>query len=87
MESVKTSITAPATQQDGETEDRVFRIYARAGVCCIGIQSGFGVTEGMVLFSKPCTTLAIPLSAFADPEQAIKAIKAKLTQSRTGETK
>jgi hypothetical protein len=41
----------------------------------------------MVLFSKPCTTLAIPLSAFADPEQAIKAIKAKIAQSRTGETK
>jgi hypothetical protein len=87
MESVKTSITAPATQQDREIEDRVFRICAKAGVCCIGIQSGFGVTEGLVLFSKPCTTLAIPLSAFADAEQAIKAIKAKLAQSRTGDAK
>jgi hypothetical protein len=87
MESVKTSITAPATQQGQPTEAEVFQICTRAGVCCIGIQSGFGVTEGMVLFSKPCTTLAIPLSTFADPEQAIKAIKAKLAQSRTGETK
>ena len=87
MESTKTSITASATQQDRETEDRVFRICTRAGVCCIGIQSGFGVTEGMVLFSKPCTTLAIPLSAFADTEQAIKAIKAKLAESRTGDAK
>jgi hypothetical protein len=75
MESTKTSITASATQQDHATEARVFQTCARAGVCCIGIQSGFGVTEGLVLFSKPCTTLAIPLPAFADPEQAIKAIK------------
>ena len=67
-------------QQDREIEDRVFRIYTRAGVCCIGIKSGFGVTPGMVLFSKPCTTLAIPLSAFADPDQAIEFIRAKLAQ-------
>ena len=87
MESIKTSIIAPPVQQDREIEERVFRTCTRAGVCCIGIQSGFGVTEGMVLFSKPCTTLAIPLSAFADPEQAIKAIKAKLAQSRTGDAK
>jgi hypothetical protein len=87
MESTKTSITASATQQGHPTEAEVFQICTRAGVCCIGIQSGFGVTEGLVLFSKPCTTLAIPLSAFADPEQAIKAIKAKIAQSRTGETK
>jgi hypothetical protein len=87
MESVKTSITAPATQQGHPTEAEVFQICTRAGVCCIGIQSGFGVTEGMVMFSKPCTTLAITLSTFADPEQAIKAIKAKLAQSRTGDAK
>ena len=81
------SASFPRSERDRETEDRVFRTCARAGVCCIGIQSGFGVTEGMVLFSKPCTTLAIPLSAFADPEQAIKAIKAKIAQSRTGDAK
>jgi hypothetical protein len=89
MESIKPCSIAPASQQDQdhEIEAQVFQICARAGVCCIGIQSGFGVTEGLVLFSKPCTTLAIPLSTFADPEQAIKAIKAKIAQSRTGETK
>jgi hypothetical protein len=69
-------------QQDRETEDRVFRICIKAGVCYIGIQPGFGATPGLVLFSKPSTTLAIPLSAFADPEQAIKAIKAKIAQVR-----
>jgi len=42
MESGRTSITAPVTQQDRETEAQVFHICAKAVVSCIGIQRGFG---------------------------------------------
>jgi hypothetical protein len=81
MESIQTSIIAPATQQDHETEARVLQTCAKAKVCCIGIQSGFGITADMVLFQKPSTTLSVPLAAFADPETAIELIQAKLDQS------
>jgi hypothetical protein len=81
MESVKTSIIANATQQDHETEAQVFQICARAGVCCIGIQRGFGIARDFVLFQPTVTTLAVPLAEFADPDKAIAAIKAKLAQS------
>ena len=81
MESTKTSITASATQQDRETEAQVFQICARAGVCCIGIQRGFGHAPDYVLFQRVVTTLAVPLATFANPDEAIAAIKAKLAQS------
>jgi hypothetical protein len=81
MESTKTSITASATQQDHDTEARIFQICARAGVCCIGIQRGFGLARDFVLFQPIVTTLAVPLAAFANPDEAIAAIKAKLAQS------
>lgn len=81
MESIQTSIIAPATQQDHETEARVLQTCVRAGVCCIGIQSGFGIAADMVLFQKPSTTLSVPLAAFADPERAIELIRPKLDQS------
>jgi hypothetical protein len=81
MESTKTCITASATQQDRETEDRVFRTCARAGVSCIGIQRGFGHAPDYVLFQPVVTTLAVPLATFANPDEAIAAIKAKLAQS------
>lgn len=77
-----TSSSRSEPQQDRETDDRVFRTCARAGVCCIGIQSGFGVTPGLVLFAKPCTTLAIPLAEFADPDKAVALIRAKLEVQR-----
>ena len=81
MESAKTSITAAAPQQDRETEAQVFQICARAGVCCIGIQRGFGHAPDYVLFQPVGTTLAVPLATFANRDEAIAAIKAKLTQS------
>ncbi len=81
MESIKTSITARVTQQDRETEARVFQICARAGVSCIGIQRGLGIAPDFVLFQPTVTTLAVPLAAFANPDEAIAAIKAKLGQS------
>jgi len=81
MESIRTSITAPAAQQDRETEAQVFQICARAGVCCIGIQRGFGLAADLVLFKPTVTTLAVPLAAFANPDEAIAAIKAKVAQS------
>jgi hypothetical protein len=84
MESIKTSIIAPPAQQDRETEDRVFRICARAGVSCIGIQRGFGIARDFVLFQPTVTTLAVPLAAFTNPDEAIAAIKAKLAQSGFG---
>lgn len=88
MESVKTSITAPATQQDREIEAQVFQICARAGVSCIGIQRGFGIAPDFVLFQPTVTTLAVPLSTFANPGEAIAAIKTKLAQSGfAGESK
>jgi hypothetical protein len=85
MESIRTTITASATQQDHETEAQVFQICARAGVSCIGIQRGFGLARDFVLFQPTVTTLAIPLATFANPDEAIAAIKAKLTES--GESK
>jgi hypothetical protein len=80
MESTKTCITAPAAQQ-GPTEAEIFQICARASVCCIGIQRGFSLAPDFVLFQPVVTTLAVPLAAFANPEEAIAAIKAKLAQS------
>jgi len=81
MESSKSCSIAPASQQDHETEAQVFQICARAGVSCIGIQSGFGVVPDYVLFQPVVTTLAVPLAAFVNPDEAITAIRAKLTQS------
>jgi hypothetical protein len=85
MESIKSCSTAPASHQDSQldhdTEARIFQICARAGVCCIGIQRGFGHTPDYVLFQPTVTTLAVPLAAFANPDEAISAIKAKLAQS------
>jgi hypothetical protein len=81
MESGKTSITASATQQDHDTEARIFQICARAGVSCIGIQRGFGIAPDYVLFQPVVTTLAVPLATFANPDEAVAAIKAKLAQS------
>jgi hypothetical protein len=81
MESTKTSTTAFAVQQDHETEARVFQICARAGVSCIGIQRGFGLAPDFVLFQPTVTTLAVPLATFANPDEAIAAIKAKVAQS------
>lgn len=63
MESIKTSITAPESQQDRENEAQIFQICARAGVSCIGIQRGFGVAPDFVLFQPTVTTLGIPLAA------------------------
>ena len=80
MESIKTSTTALTTQQDHETEAQVLQTCARAGVCCIGIQSGFGIKADLVLFQPTVTTLAIPLAEFANPERAIELIRAKLAQ-------
>jgi hypothetical protein len=84
MEPVRTSIIAPATQQDRETEAQVFQICARAGVSCIGIQRGFGLAPDYVLFQPVVTTLAVPLAAFANPDEGIAAINAKLAQSSRG---
>lgn len=72
MESVKTSITALATQQDRETEAKVLQTCAKAGACCIGF------TADTVLFQETSTTLAIPLAEFANADRAIELIKAKL---------
>jgi hypothetical protein len=80
MESTKTSITASAAQQ-GPTEAEIFQICSRAGVCCIGVQRGFGIAADYVLFQPTVTTLAVPLAAFTNAEEAIDAIKAKLAQS------
>ena len=81
MESIRTSITAPAAQQGHPTEAEIFQICARAGVCCIGIQRGFRVATDLVLFQPTVTTLAVPLATFANPDEAIAAIKSKLAQS------
>lgn len=70
-----------ATAQDHETEAQVFQICARAGVCCIGIQRGFGHAHDYVLFQPTVTSLAVPLAAFADPDRALAAIKAKLAHA------
>ena len=68
-------------QQDREKEAEVFQICARAGVSCIGIQRGFGHTPDYVLFQPVVTTLAVPLAAFANSDEAIATIKAKLAGS------
>jgi hypothetical protein len=81
MESIKTSIIAPPSQQGHPTEAEIFQICARAGVSCIGIQRGFGLARDFVLFQPTVTTLAIPLATFANPDEAIAAIKAKVAQS------
>jgi hypothetical protein len=70
-----------ATAQDHDTEARVFSICAKAGVSCIGIQRGFGVAPDYVLFQPVATTLAVRLATFANPEEAIAAIKAKVAES------
>ena len=84
MEPIRSCSTAPARHQDSQldhdTEARIFQICARAGVCCIGIQHGFGIAPDYVLFQPTVTTLAVPLTDFANPDKAIDAIKAKLAQ-------
>jgi hypothetical protein len=72
MEPVRTSIIALATQQDHDTEAKILRTCAKAGVFCIG------VATDMVLFQQPSTTLAIALSEFENPERAIEIIRGKL---------
>ena len=88
MESIKSCSTASASHQgsqvDHDTEARIFQICARAGVCCIGIQRGFGHASDYVLFQPVVTTLAVPLAIFANPDEAVAAIKAKLAQSGFG---
>jgi hypothetical protein len=82
MESTKTSIIASAVQQDRQpdydTEARIFSICAKAGVACLGVQYGFGIAPDFVLFQPVVTTLAVPVSTFKNPDEAIAAIKAKL---------
>jgi hypothetical protein len=56
---------------------RVFEICARVGVCCIGIQRGFGYAPDYFLFQPVVTTLAVSLATFSNPDKAIAAIKAK----------
>lgn len=75
MESIKTSITALATQQDHDTEAKILRAVAKAGAYCIGF------TAEMVFFQEPSTTLAIPLAEFANPERAIALIKQKIADA------
>jgi hypothetical protein len=88
MESSKRCNTAPAPQQDHELEARIYSICTRARVSCIGIQYGFGIAPDFVLFQPVGTTLAVPLATFANPDEAVAAIKAKLAQSGfAGESK
>jgi hypothetical protein len=84
MESTKTCITAPAPPQPHPTEAEIFQICTRARVSCIGVQRGFGIARDFVLFQPTVTTLAVPLAAFTNPDEAIAAIKAKLAQSGFG---
>jgi hypothetical protein len=81
MESNKTCSIGPSTQQDHEDEARVFQTCTKAGVCCIGIQRGFGLAPDYVLFQPVVTSLAVPLAEFSDPDRAVAAIKAKLALS------
>ncbi|PYU27323.1 MAG: hypothetical protein DMG32_07615 [Acidobacteria bacterium] len=81
MESIKSCSITPETQQDHESESRIFSICARAGVSCIGIQRGFELAPDYVLFQPVVTSLAIPLAEFADPDRAIALIQAKLAQA------
>jgi hypothetical protein len=74
------SIIAPSAQQGRKQEAEVFQICARTGVSCIGIQRGFGIAPDYVLFQPVVTTLAVPLAAFANSDETIAAIKAKLAQ-------
>jgi hypothetical protein len=53
-------------------------------VPCIDIQHGFGIAPDYVLFQPVGTTLAVPLAVFANPDEAVAAIKAKLAQSGFG---
>ena len=78
------SISSSATQQGHPTDAEIFQICARAGVSCIGIQRGFGIAPDYVLFQPVVTTLAVPLASFANPDEAISAIKGKLAQSDFG---
>lgn len=85
MEPIRSCSTALAGHQgdqlDHLEEAQVFSICAKAGVSCIGIQSGFGISPDLVLFQPTVTTLAIPLAEFANPEGAVEAIKAKLAKA------
>lgn len=85
MESNKSCSTATVSHQgsqvDDEIEGRIFSICAKAGVSCIGIQRGFGISPDIVLFQPTVTTLAIPLAEFAKPERAVEAIRAKLAKA------
>jgi hypothetical protein len=75
------SISSSAPPQGRPSEAEIFQICTNAGVSCIGIQRGLGNAPDFVLFQPTVTTLAVPLAAFANPEEAIAAIKAKLAQS------
>jgi hypothetical protein len=75
------SISSSAAHQGRPTDTEIFQICARAGVACLGIQRGFGVAPDYVLFQPTITSLAIPLAAFANPNEAIALIKAKLAQA------
>jgi hypothetical protein len=39
---------------------------------------GFGIAPDSVLFQPAVTTLAVPLSTFTNPHEAVAAIKARL---------
>ena len=78
MELIKTCNTASATQQDRDIETAVAFIVARGGAAYIGIQRGFGISPDLVLFQPVVTTLAVPLSTFTNPDEAVAAIKARL---------
>jgi hypothetical protein len=56
MESKKTCSIGPSTEQDHESEARIFSICAKAGVSCIGIQCGFGIAPDYVLIQPVVTT-------------------------------
>jgi hypothetical protein len=81
MESIKPCNIASSAQQDRDIETAVAFICARAGVSLIGIQHGFGHAPDFVLFQPTVTTLVVPLTSFANPDEAIAAIKARLAQS------
>lgn len=72
------SVSAPG---QGPTEADIYLICARAGVSCVGIQRGFGTANDFVLFQPVFSTLVVPVAVFADPNEAIAAIKAKLAQT------
>jgi hypothetical protein len=62
--------------QSHAAEARVLWICACAGVSVIGL------TSDWVLFQPVVATLSIPLSEFADPERAIRLIRAKLGEKQ-----